>query len=234
MIFRQLFDYETYTYTYILADKDTKEAIIIDSVRENIERDLKLIKELGLNMIYSLETHIHADHITGASSISDATGAKKIAPIGAEIVCADMQIIDSDYIKFGSKVLKAIATPGHTNSCTSYLVEDMLFTGDALFIRGNGRTDFQNGSAEDLYDSIQKLYELPDETIVYPAHDYKGMTQTTIAEEKKYNLRISQTTTKEEFVQTMNALELANPKKIQEAVPANLLCGRSEELENAN
>lgn len=233
MILRQLFDYETYTYTYLLADADTKEAIIIDSVIEQTDRDLKLIKELGLKLIYTLETHVHADHITGATKLSEATGAKKIVPVNSKVECADIFLEDGETIKLGKEEIKAIYTPGHTDSCTSYYVDGKLFTGDALFIRGTGRTDFQNGSSEKLYESIQNLYKLPDETIIYPGHDYKGMNQSSIAEEKAFNPRIGEKITKDEFVKTMSELKLANPKKIQEAVPANLQCGK-EKLTHAN
>lgn len=233
MLFRQLFDYETYTFTYILADEQTREAVIIDSVKENKDRDLKLIEELGLKLVYILDTHVHADHITGASDLAEASGAKKIAPVNAQIACADIYIRDGDLVKFGKQELKAISTPGHTDSCTSFYIGNNLFTGDTLSIRAAGRTDFQNGDSVKLFESIQKLYQLPDETIVYPGHDYKGMNQSTIGEEKKFNIRIKSETTQEEFIKTMSELKLANPKKIHEAVPANLNCGQKEAV-NAN
>jgi glyoxylase-like metal-dependent hydrolase (beta-lactamase superfamily II) len=227
MVFRQLFDTETSTYTYLLADNKSKEAIIIDSVKENVERDLHLIQELGLRLIYTIETHIHADHITGAGDLSLRTGAKRVVPKNSQVECADILLADGDELKFGDCNIKAIHTPGHTDTCTSYLIDNMVFTGDALFIRGNGRTDFQNGSAEALYDSItKKLFTLPDDTFVYPGHDYKGMNLSTIKEEKQFNPRIKIGTTKDEFINTMNTLKLVNPKKIQEAVPANLKCGK--------
>lgn len=234
MIFRQLYDLESSTFTYIVSDSETKEGIIIDSVKENLERDLKLIRELELKILYSLETHIHADHITGTKQISQATGAKTVAPATSEVPCADMLISDGDLLKFGKHELRAIYTPGHTNTCMSYLVDKMLFSGDALFIRGTGRTDFQSGSSKTLYESITtKLYQLPDDTLVYPGHDYKGMMVSTIGEEKRYNPRINSATSEAEFIDTMSKLKLADPKKIHEAVPANLKCGK-EELNHVN
>ncbi len=233
MIFKQLYDLESSTYTYILADSDNKEGIIIDTVKENVERDLKLISELGIKLVYSLETHIHADHITGTKDISLRTGAKTVAPWTSKVECADILIKDGDVLSFGKHQLRAIYTPGHTNTCMSYLVEDMIFTGDALLIRGTGRTDFQSGSAKALYHSISdKLYSLPDYTIVYPGHDYKGLTASTIGEEKLFNQRINSSVLEEDFIKTMSNLKLANPKKIQEAVPANLQCGTEAKKNN--
>ncbi len=231
IIFRQLFDKETETYTYLLADEESKEAIIIDPVKEQFSRDIQLIKELELKLKYSLETHVHADHITSADSLRENTGCKTITGQDTNVECADENIADGEIRKFGRYSLKAIATPGHTNGCMSYLIENMVFTGDALFIRGTGRTDFQGGSSEKLYDSIRnKIFKLNPETIVYPGHDYKGMTSTTIGEEIKYNPRLNINKSKEEFMEIMNNLKLAQPKKIQEAVPANLECGAANKL----
>jgi glyoxylase-like metal-dependent hydrolase (beta-lactamase superfamily II)/rhodanese-related sulfurtransferase len=226
MIFKQLYDLETSTYTYLVADENTKEGVIIDSVKENLERDLALIKELGIKLVYSLDTHIHADHITATKLISERTGAKTVSPWTAQVPCADILLKDGETLNFGRHELKGIYTPGHTNTCMSYLIAGMVFTGDALFIRGTGRTDFQSGSATELYNSIKnKLYTLPDQVLVFPGHDYKGMTQTSIGEEKQFNPRININTSQEDFIQTMKNLKLANPKKIHEAVPANLRCG---------
>lgn len=233
MIFRQLYDKESSTYTYLLADEDSKEGLIIDSVKENLERDLQVISELGIKLLYTIETHIHADHITATKQISERTGAKTVAPQAAAVPCADILIKDGDTLNFGKHQLRAIYTPGHTNTCTSYLVEDRVFTGDALFVRGAGRTDFQSGSASALYASIRnKLYNLPDTTLVYPGHDYKGRTVTSIGEEKLFNPRINIRTTEDDFVQTMSELKLANPQRIHEAVPANLKCGQESGREN--
>ncbi|MCB0390054.1 MAG: MBL fold metallo-hydrolase [Bdellovibrionales bacterium] len=226
MIFRQLFDQDSWTFTYLLADPLTKEAIMIDPVYEKAERDLTLIRELDLKLKYTIETHTHADHITGAAKISAATGAKKVAGKQSGAVCADILVDDGDTLEFGPYIVKCISTPGHTDGCMSYYVSGSLFTGDALFVRGNGRTDFQQGSPERLFESItQKIYSLPDETIIYPAHDYKGHSFSTVEEEKKFNPRINETVTLDQFVKTMNGLNLPDPKKIHEAVPANLVCG---------
>jgi glyoxylase-like metal-dependent hydrolase (beta-lactamase superfamily II) len=225
MIFRQLFDYETYTYSYLLACDKTKEAVLIDSVNTQSERDSNLIKELGLDLKFLFETHVHADHITGVSLLKDKfPNAKSVVSKDGGTKCTDIYIDDNDEIKFGELCIKVISTPGHTNGCVSYYIENMVFTGDTLFIRGSGRTDFQQGSSENLYNSVtQKLFNLPDETIVYPGHDYKGLSSSTIWEEKKFNPRFSKT--KEEFFEIMNNLNLPHPKKINEAVPANLKCG---------
>lgn len=226
-LFFQLYDHETSTYTYLISDPKTGEAALIDPVLEMVERDARLIEESGLKLKYILETHIHADHITGASEIRRRTGAQTAVNQKAQIQCADIQLQEGKSLLLGSKKIDVIFTPGHTNSCTSYYFEDRVFTGDALLIRGTGRTDFQQGSSETLFKSIrEKLFTLPDETLVYPAHDYKGHTSTTIGLEKKYNPRVGLNKTLEEFIQIMNELKLSEPKKIHEAVPANLMCGQ--------
>lgn len=230
IIFHQLFELESSTYTYIIADKKTKEAAIIDPVLETVDRDLKLIDELGLNLVYVLDTHIHADHITGASEIRKRTQAKTGVSIDAAVLCADMGLEDAAELLLGDKKIKVIATPGHTDTCLSYYFEGMVFTGDALLIRGSGRTDFQQGSSDKLYDSVhEKLFKLPDETLVYPGHDYRGQTSSTILLEKKFNPRLGLAIEKDEFKKIMSELKLANPKKIHEAVPANLGCGVKRE-----
>lgn len=226
MTFHQLFEAETSTYTYLLADPDTKEAILIDPVLETVERDLKLISEYGYKLQYVLDTHIHADHITGAGEIRQRTGAKSAVSAKAKVSCVDVPLKDGEEIKFGKYSIKALETPGHTDSCMSYYIDGKIFTGDALLIRGTGRTDFQQGSSAKLYDSITaKLFNLPEDTVVYPGHDYRGQTTSSIEMEKKYNPRIGGGKTKEQFMQIMAELKLANPKKIHEAVPANLACG---------
>lgn len=226
-IFYQLFDHESFTYTYIIADPETKEAAIIDSVIEMIDRDLNLMNELGLKVKYVLDTHVHADHITAAGEIRVRTGAKSALCKEAHVDCVDITLMDGQELFLGNKKITAITTPGHTDSCMSFLFENKVFTGDALLIRGNGRTDFQQGSAEKLYDSIQqKLFTLPGETMVYPAHDYKGQTSSNIEMEKKYNPRVGAGHSKNEFVTTMSQLKLADPKKIHEALPANMACGK--------
>ncbi len=226
-IFRQHFETESSTYTYILADAKTNEAIIIDPVLETVDRDLKVLEELGLKLLYSFETHVHADHITGAEIIRKRTGAKTAIGKGSKVDCADILLEDGQELSFGSHKIRALSTPGHTDSCTSYVVGTRVFTGDTLLIRGTGRTDFQQGNSEKMFESVRnKLFTLPSDTLVYPAHDYKGMTCSSIGEEIKFNPRLGMSKTKEEFVEIMRNLKLADPKRIQEAVPANMQCGR--------
>lgn len=235
MLFRQLFDQDTGTYTYLIADSATQEAVLVDPVLEQVERDLNLIRELGLTLRYCLETHIHADHITGTGILRELTGCQSIVPEHAHATCADRFIHNDDALQVGSVQIKAIATPGHTDSHMAYLVNgDRVLTGDALFIRGCGRTDFQSGDAGTLYDSVtQRLFTLPDEALVYPGHDYRGQTVSSIGEEKQWNPRFVEQVGKgsalkdrPDFIEFMNNLKLPNPKKIMEAVPANELCGR--------
>lgn len=227
MLFRQLFDLDTWTYTYLIADLKTQEAILVDSVLEQVERDLKLLNELGLKLKYCLETHIHADHITGTGKLREMTGCEGIVPENAQANCANRYIKDGEILKVGDIEIKAIETNGHTDSHMAYLVYNThVLTGDALFIRGCGRTDFQGGDAGTLYDRVtQKLFTLPDETFVYPAHDYKGQTVSTIGEEKRFNPRFVGKN-RVSFVTFMDNLDLPDPKKIMEAVPANQLCGK--------
>lgn len=224
---RQLFDLETFTYTYIVFDEVTRDAVIIDSVKEKLHRDLKIVKELSLKVHYILDTHAHADHITGAGDLRSELGSKTVIGKGAGVKCIDLGIADGENLSAGSLSIKALATPGHTNGCTCFLIGDNLFTGDTLFIRGCGRTDFQGGSAHSLFQSIKnKIYTLPDSTKIYPGHDYNGVSFSTVTEEKKYNPRIAELTTEDQFVQIMGDLKLAPPKKIHEALPANLKCGQ--------
>lgn len=229
-IFHQLFEPESSTYTYIIADRQTKEAAIIDPVLETVDRDLKLIDELGLKLVYVLDTHIHADHITGAGEIRKRTDAKTGVSRRAKVECVDIGLEDGQELLLGNKKIKVIATPGHTDTCLTFGFEGMIFTGDALLIRGCGRTDFQQGSADDLYDSVhEKLFQLPEDTVVYPGHDYRGLTSTTIGLEKVHNPRLRLKNSREDFKKIMSELKLANPKKIHEAVPANLACGRPKD-----
>ncbi|MGQ4646339.1 MBL fold metallo-hydrolase [Lyngbya aestuarii] len=227
MLFRQLFDPETSTYTYLIADTSDKEAILIDPVLEQVERDLKLLNELGLNLRYCLETHIHADHITGTGKLREITGCQGIVPQNAQAACADRFLKDGEVLQLGEIPIEAIATPGHTDSHMAYLVNGkQILTGDSLLIRGCGRTDFQGGDAGILYDSVtQRLFTLTDDTLVYPAHDYRGQTVSTIKEEKQFNPRFTGSD-RSSFIQLMASLDLANPKKIAEAVPANQQCGK--------
>jgi sulfur dioxygenase len=224
MIFRQWFDAESSTYTYLLADEASRQAVLIDAVREQVERDLTQLRELGLTLVYVLDTHTHADHVTGAGALRDQTGAQTATGMTAA-PCANLHLRDGDLLTVGTLAIRVLETPGHTDDSLSFLVGDRVFTGDALLIRAAGRTDFQNGSAEQLYDSItQKLFVLPDETLVYPAHDYRGLTVSTIGEERRFNARIAGRS-REEFVRVMGSLHLPAPKKLQEAVPANRACG---------
>lgn len=226
MLFRQLFDKETSTYTYLIADPETREALLVDPVLEEVKRDHQLLNELNLNLKYCLETHIHADHITGTGQLRQTTGCLGVVPANAHAPCANRLIQSGEILQLGSVPVEAIATPGHTDSHMAYLVNKThLLTGDALLIRGCGRTDFQSGDAGTLYDSVtQYLFALPDKTLVYPGHDYQRYTVSTIGEEKQWNPRFSRRS-RSQFIELMANLNLPKPKKIGEAVPANERCG---------
>jgi uncharacterized NAD(P)/FAD-binding protein YdhS/glyoxylase-like metal-dependent hydrolase (beta-lactamase superfamily II) len=226
LMFRQFFDPESSTYTYLIADGQTKDAVLVDAVLEQVERDLQTLHDLGLTLRSCLETHIHADHITGAGKLRQQTGCQVTVPQNATARSADHSLADRETLTVGSIVIQAISTPGHTNSHLSYLVNNThLLTGDALLIQGCGRTDFQGGDAGTLYDTVtQRLFTLPDTTFVYPAHDYKGRTVSTIGEEKRLNPRFFNRTRKQ-FITLMSHLGLDYPKKMKEAVPANEYCG---------
>jgi sulfur dioxygenase len=230
MLFRQLFDKESSSYTYLIADISTQEAVLVDPVLEQINRDLTLLKELGLNLRYCLETHLHADRITATGKLREYTGCLGFVPENAGATCADRNIKNGEILQLGKVQIKTISTPGHTDSDMAYLVNGThLLTGDALFIRGCGRTDFQNGNSGILYDSvIQRLFSLPDETLVYPAHDYRGYTVSTIGEERKLNPRFAHKS-RDEFIEFMNNLKLPMPQKIMEALPANKGCGNLDD-----
>jgi glyoxylase-like metal-dependent hydrolase (beta-lactamase superfamily II)/rhodanese-related sulfurtransferase len=220
MFLRQLFDADTWTYTYLIADGDTKQALLIDPVRDRVDRDLALVRELGFELEYALDTHVHADHVTGAGLLRERTGCKTVAgKLGPE--SADLRLAEGDTLRLGDVVVRVLETPGHTDDSTSFHVEGNVFTGDALLVRGNGRTDFQEGSAEQLYESIcDKLFALPDATLVWPGHDYNGHTVSTIGEEKRFNPRIAGKS-RAEFVAVMAALKLPAPRFLHQAVPAN-------------
>ncbi len=228
MLFRQLFDKDTATYTYLLADQDTREAVLIDPVREQLTRDIKLLEELDLKLVWVLETHVHADHVTSAGTLRQQLGAKTLVSKNAGVSCADLAAGEGEVITFGRHEIEVRLTPGHTSGDATFVVrgEDKAFTGDTLLIRGCGRTDFQQGDARTLFASVhEKIFSLPDATQLYPAHDYKGRTSTTVGEEKKHNPRLGGGKTVEEFVKIMDELDLPYPKKIDEALPANNNCG---------
>jgi glyoxylase-like metal-dependent hydrolase (beta-lactamase superfamily II) len=215
--------------TYIVADRDSGNTVIIDAVIENVERDLTTVNELGLTLLFAVETHIHADHITGASMLKDHTGAQIVYGGGAEgvVIGADLFLHEGQNLPFGNTMLRALATPGHTDGCTSYVLPGAVFTGDAMFIRGNGRTDFQGGSPERLFDSVRtKLFALPDDTIVYPGHDYHGRISSTIGQEKRFNERLNLSIDKDTFVKIMNGRRTPRPAKMDIALPANMRAGR--------
>jgi sulfur dioxygenase len=232
MIFRQLFDHVSSSYTYLLADEGSREAVLIDPVFEQHSRDAALIRELEITLLYTLDTHCHADHVTGAwlmkMALSSQVGLSR--EYAADNV--DLPLSHGDVVRFGTKALGVRATPGHTSGCLSFVTADheMAFTGDALLVRGAGRTDFQDGDAHRLFKSIrEQLFTLPDDCIVYPSHDYDGRTSSTIGEERRYNPRIGGGAREEDFVGYMKNLALPHPKQIAIAVPANLRSGRPDE-----
>ena len=227
MLFRQLFDRETSTYTYLIADLDSKEAILIDPVLERVERDLQQLTELGFTLKYCLETHIHADHITGTAKLREFTNCQGVVPAGADASCADLFIQDGEDLKIGAVQIQAIATPGHTDNHMAYLVDRThLLSGDSLLIRGCGRTDFQGGDASRLFDSVtERLFALPDGTLVYPAHDYRGLSVSTIGEEKLFNPRFARQS-RQQFIELMANLNLPDPQRMAAAIPANEHCGK--------
>ena len=226
ILFHQFFDPTSSTLTYLLADPLSGEAVIIDSVKEHLGAYLTFLQEQELQLAWVLETHVHADHITGAAGLREMTGARSAVGAAGGVGCADRQLGDGDTIVFGSEVIRVIPTPGHTPGCVTYHWRDRLFTGDSLMIAGCGRTDFQGGDAGQLYDSITKrLFSLPDETLVYPGHDYKGARVSCIGQEKDSNPRLAGRS-RQEFIELMSRLDLAPPKLIGEALPANLRCGK--------
>jgi len=231
-IFRQLFDRETCTYTYLLADGVSRKAILIDPVYELADRDVQIVKELNLNLIYAANTHVHADHVTGTGLLKQKLPECQSLIAQITTAKADVYVKHGDKISVGDIEIEVRGTPGHTNGCLTYVChrEAMAFTGDALLVRGCGRTDFQQGDASRLYDSVHsQILSLPDETKLYPAHDYKGFTVTTVGEEKKFNPRLSKS--KDEFINIMKNLNLAYPKQIDVAVPSNMVCGEQELVE---
>ena len=229
----QLFDPASSTYTYVLFDQNTREALIIDPVDDQIERDLASLREYGLKLVWAVETHAHADHITSAGKLAELAGAKTAAPLGCNIGTAGVQLQDGDTLDFGGETLKALHTPGHTAGSMSFVWRDHVFTGDTLLINGCGRTDFQSGSASDLYRSLTELlFALPEATTVWPGHDYQGRSHSTIGQEKASNARVAGKT-EAEFVAIMDALNLPKPRRIDEAVPANLTSGIRHDADGA-
>jgi len=227
MLFRQLFDTESSTYTYLLADRPGGEALIIDPVAEHLDAYTRLFDELDLNLVVALDTHTHADHVTATGPLADRTGARLAAGERCRAECVTEKLREGERLEVGGVRLEAIYTPGHTDDSYCYRMDDRVFTGDTLLIRGTGRTDFQNGDARAAYDSLfSKLLKLPDQLSVYPAHDYKGWTVSTIGEERAHNPRL-QVKSADEYAELMGSLNLPYPKKIDVAVPANLKCGRS-------
>ncbi|MGR8980258.1 MAG: MBL fold metallo-hydrolase [Gammaproteobacteria bacterium] len=229
MIFRQLFDPETWTYTYLIADPVTKEGVLIDPVKSHVDEYIALFEEHGLRLKYSFETHVHADHITAGGVLRQRLGTETAVSQLCGAGLADIQIQDGDIFEFGQgEKIKVIATPGHTKGSISFLWQDRVFTGDSLFIGGCGRTDFQSGDAGELYDSItQRLFTLPDDTLVYPGHDYQQRWVSNIIQERTTNPRLAGKT-REEFIEIMSNLNLPKPRLIDEAVPANRYCGLGE------
>jgi len=231
LVFRQLFDPQSSTYTYLLGDERGGEAVLIDPVFEQVRRDAALIGELGLRLVATLETHVHADHVTGAWLLKRRLGSQIMLAKASGAEGADRYLVEDDVVAFGKRRLMVRATPGHTNGCLTYVLDDrsMAFTGDCLLIRGSGRTDFQQGDPAIMYRSVHdRIFSLPDECLLYPAHDYRGLTATSVAEERRFNPRLGGEIAVGDFAGYMRNLKLAHPKMIDVAVPANLRCGRPE------
>ncbi len=232
LIFRQLFDPQSSTYTYLLADPATREALLIDPVFEHAQRDAALVAELGLTLGWTLETHLHADHVTGAWLLRRRLGSRIAIAKASGAQGADRYLEAGDRIDFGGRHVRVRATPGHTSGCVSFVLDDcsIAFTGDALLIRGCGRTDFQQGSANTLYRSVhEQLFTLPDDCLIYPAHDYRGLTASSVGEERRFNPRLGGDAGQSDFAGYMENLGLAHPKQMAVAVPANLQCGRPQD-----
>ena len=230
MFFEQLRDPQSSTRTYLLGDPDSGEALLIDPVIEEIATYLELLERLKLKLVYTLETHLHADHVTASGELRERLGSQSVTGHQAHVSCANIQVRDGDSISIGNLVLRVLETPGHTDGCVSYVTSDnaMVFTGDALLINGCGRTDFQNGSSETLFQSVRaKLFELPESTTVYPGHDYQGRRLSTIGREKLLNARLKLDNDQEAFLDIMDNLNLPMPAKIDVALPANANCGES-------
>lgn len=229
MIFRQLFDSQSSTYTYLLGDEVTRDAVLIDPVFEQVRRDEALLGELGLVLRWTLETHIHADHVTGGWLLKEKLGSRIALAAASGAEGADRYLKDGEELEFGRHSLRVIATPGHTSGCVTYVSEDetRAFTGDCLLVRGTGRTDFQGGDAAQMYHSVRdRIFALPDSCLLYPAHDYRGLTCTSVGEERRFNPRLGDEIAIGDFCGHMANLKLAHPKQMDVAVPANLRCGK--------
>lgn len=227
MIFKQFFEPDTSTFTYLLACEKTKQAVLIDTVESEVPKYLNELEAQDLKLVYTLETHVHADHVTGADALRQKLGSKSVVHRDAGAMCGDLLVTDGVHIIVGAIDLEVRYTPGHTNGCISFFAGDRIFTGDSLLIGGCGRTDFQSGDSGQLYDSIHhQIFSLPDEVIVYPGHDYNGNTQSTVGEERKNNKRLGGGKSREDFIKIMSELKLAYPKYIDVALPANQACGR--------
>jgi len=230
-MFKQMFDEESFTYTYMMADENTREAVIIDPVASHIEDYITYMAENNLHLNYALETHVHADHITASGMLRERLNIKTGVGENCGASAADLQLNEGDVIEFGKQKISVIATPGHTKGSLSYVWKDRVFTGDALLINGCGRTDFQGGDAGVLFDSItQKIYSLDDDTLIYPGHDYQGRRVSSVVQEKSINARLAGKS-REEFIEIMLHLNLPKPKLIDIAVPANRRCGLPEPVQ---
>jgi sulfur dioxygenase len=233
VIFRQLFDQPSSTYTYLLADRASRDAVLIDPVFEQVRRDMALLDELGLRLRWTIDTHVHADHVTGAWMLKRRTGSGIAISAASGAQGADRYLRDGDRCAFGARYLTVRATPGHTNGCISLVLDDesAAFTGDCLLIRGTGRTDFQQGDARALYRAVHgRLFTLPEGCLLYPAHDYRGLTVTSVGEERRYNPRLGGDLSEDDFSGYMTNLGLPHPKQIDVALPANLKCGAAERV----
>ena len=225
MLFRQLFERESSTYTYLIAPRVGGEAVLIDPVKSEVGKYLQLIDELNLRLVFAIDTHVHADHVTALGDLRSASNCVTVMGEQSKAECVSRKVSDGERIEVGGLELRALYTPGHTDDSYSFVMPDRVLTGDTLLIRGTGRTDFQNGDPAAEYESLfGKLLRLPEQTLVYPGHDYRGWTVSSIGEERAHNPRL-QVRSKDEYIALMRGLRLPNPKQMDVAVPANLACG---------